>query len=313
MATTDEEKKILTQEELEAQRAANIAAAQAAQNAQAAQQAQDAAAAQAGAPTVAPTPGSTPAPDETRQQLADAYDQQYKSFYDIAMQKKADLDAARAEDLQHEQELRKAAAWTGAGELATSLANLIGVGSFNSANQTYKNYSTDWMNKAEEARKARITRRDNMKAQLDSLNAQLGALKSGKANALATYDIKKKQQDISQQKADAYTKWQMARLELNDARAELTAAQAELARARAANVQADIDQANRRLDIAQQNANTAQDRAETARLEYDRKSSLTESEIAKNNAAAEASRANAAYKRAKTPGASLELDEEYPD
>ena len=127
-------------------------------------------------------------PDNTRQQLEAGYNQNIQDFYTMAMNKKAEMDEALAADQKRETEMRDAARFSGVTEAAASIANLIGTASFGASPQQYKSYSQGWMNKADEARKERLTRRDNYRQQLESLNAKLSALKSGKATALANYD-----------------------------------------------------------------------------------------------------------------------------
>lgn len=256
---------VLSQEALDAQRTA-VKAAQAAP-----------------APaTEAPAAPTAPVVDETRKALEEGLTQQYNNFYDIAQAKKTEMDAARERDAQQEQAYKKAAAWTGAGELAASLANLVGVGSFDSAHQQYKNtYSQDWMSKAEETRKARISRSENMKGQLDNLNAQLAQLKSGKAQALANYDYKKKQQDIAQQKADAYESYQVARTASLDAKNEVERARAAYWGAKSENEKAYYDARIKDLEEKQRDADQ---KLQIAREDLSRKERLTESQIGVNNA-----------------------------
>lgn len=231
-----------------------------------------------------------PAVDATRNMLEEGYNQHLNSFYDIAMAKKAEMDAARADDLAQQEAYKKAAAWTGTTEFVSSLANLIGVGSFNAANQSYNNYSKDWMQKAEEARKTRVARSENFRDQLNKINSQIAALKSGKAQSLAEYDIKKKKQDIDQQKADAYTAWQVARQNKIDLENELILAKAEFEKSKTA-----VNEA--RVNKLYNDIKSANEKLEFARQDLERKNRQTDSVVKANEALAayRASKTNSAY------------------
>ncbi len=281
---------LMTQEELEAQRAANLAA-------QATVPAQPVVAtAEVQAREAAPV-------DETRNTIAQGYDQQYQDFYDIAMSKKAEMDAAQQEDINQQQAYQKAAAWAGAGELVTSLANLIGVGGFNSANQQYANsYSRDWMKKADEARRTRQARTANYRAKLDSMNEKLAALKSGKAMALATYDRQKRTQDIQQQKADAYYAYQVARTSSIDAKNAVDQARVALLQAQTARNDEQTKYWNARIKDLEEKQKDADAKLQIAREDLDRKNRLTDSQVGVNNA-----------RKARIASKAVSLDDEYSE
>lgn len=270
-------KKILTPEELEAQRAANIAAQQ---NATV-----ETAPAVEPAPMAEPVPESAPVVDETRQQIEQGYNQQVKDFYSVMMDKKAEMEAAKAEDAQIEQGARKAAAWTGAAELATSIANLVGTGGFSSAHQQYNNtYSQDWMQKADEARRTRQARSSNYRSQLDALNTKLAELKAGKAQTLASYDRQKRTQDIQQQKADAYTAYQVARTTSIDAKNAVDQARVALLNAQTSKNEEQTKYWTARIKDLEKKQKDADEKLQIAREDLDRKNRQTDSVVGVNNA-----------------------------
>ena len=77
------------------------------------------------------------------------------------------------------------AKWAAVTEAATALTNLVGVGSFNSANQQYKQFSQSWMQEADRKRQQRENRIDVIKSNMDRLKERSAALKQGNATALA--------------------------------------------------------------------------------------------------------------------------------
>ena len=76
---------------------------------------------------------------------------------------------------------QKAAQWSGLTELAASVSNMIGVGSFNAANQQYKSYSQDWMKKADQDLREHRNRMDNIRARQNALKQQQLNLQMGQA------------------------------------------------------------------------------------------------------------------------------------
>lgn len=102
---------------------------------------------------------------------------QQQNFADIALQYKKDYDDALADDAALRQQEDKRAVWTGVTEGLASLANLVGVGSFDSANQTYHSYSKDWMDKADQERRIRRNRIDNIRDRQRAMDLQLQQLR----------------------------------------------------------------------------------------------------------------------------------------
>ena len=111
--------------------------------------------------------------------------EQAQYFADLLKQRGLDVKKAEAEDAELTEGERKAAAWTGATELAAAIANMVGVGSFNASNQKYHSFSQDWMKKADENRKARRKRMDDLRERQNAAGAQLSAIKASGAKDLA--------------------------------------------------------------------------------------------------------------------------------
>lgn len=92
---------------------------------------------------------------------------------------------------------QRAARWTGATELASSIANLIAVGGHNAVSQQYKPYSQDWMRKADMDARMNRARIDNLRERQRAMQGQLAnmrmndaarALELARADAKARYD-----------------------------------------------------------------------------------------------------------------------------
>ena len=92
---------------------------------------------------------------------------------------------------------QRAAKWTGATELASSIANLIAVGGHNAVSQQYRPYSQDWMRKADQDARLNRMRIDNLRERQRAMQGQLAnmrlndaakALELARADAKARYD-----------------------------------------------------------------------------------------------------------------------------
>lgn len=108
-------------------------------------------------------------------------DSGYKQFADIIAGEKARADVAQQEALAQQEAERKAARWTGAGELAASVANLVSVGAGNAVSQQYHTYSQDWMKRADENWRANRARIDNLRERQRALQQQITQMKMGDA------------------------------------------------------------------------------------------------------------------------------------
>lgn len=121
------------------------------------------------------------AQDKNEAEMLAAQQRQQKDFADIALQYKADYDAAQAEDAALRQQEQKRAAWVGTTEALANLTNLIGVGSFGASNQQYHSYSKDWMDKADADRRLRRNRIDNIRDRQRAMAQQLAQLRGNQA------------------------------------------------------------------------------------------------------------------------------------
>ncbi len=98
-----------------------------------------------------------------------------------------------------------AARWTGAGELAAAVANLIAVGEGNAVSQQQRTYSQDWMRKAESDLQEHRSRMADARDRLRVLGERQDALKAGNAKALEKMrlDASERQAAFAKQRADA--------------------------------------------------------------------------------------------------------------
>ena len=114
----------------------------------------------------------------------------YTQFADIIAGEKARADAAEQEAIDQRKAEQNAARWTGATELAASLANLIAVGGYKASNQQYKSYSQDWMKQAEANWQANRARFDNLRDRQRALQQQLIQLKMNDAGQMLNFGTK---------------------------------------------------------------------------------------------------------------------------
>lgn len=124
-----------------------------------------------------------------RSALENSLNQGYGGVESIIAEGEARLqrerDIANAEYLASQ----KAAQATGLTHLASSIANLIGVGGFNASNQVYENPSVDWMRKADQDRQVARQRMDNLRDRQNAVRQQLLQMKMSGAGQLAGMDM----------------------------------------------------------------------------------------------------------------------------
>lgn len=120
-----------------------------------------------------------------------------KDFADVALEQRRALDEARQEDARLAQQERSRAVWAGATEAASAIANLVGVGSFGASNQVYRQYSKDWMDRADQERRLRRSRIDNLGDRQRQLQQQLASLRQGNANTVNNMRINQAGQQAS--------------------------------------------------------------------------------------------------------------------
>ena len=99
------------------------------------------------------------------------------------------LKAEEQEAKDQREREEKAAIWTGVGEVAASLANLIAVGGFNAVNQQYKQYSQDWMRRAEENWRRNRDRIDRLRERQRGIQQQIIQLQMDKGRTLSSFDM----------------------------------------------------------------------------------------------------------------------------
>ena len=119
------------------------------------------------------------------------------SFADMVEGYAQNIRNAEAESAAQVAADQRAARWTGATELASSIANLIAVGGYNAVSQQYKPYSQDWMRKADMDARLNRARIDNLRERQRAMQGQLAnmrmndaarALELARADAKARYD-----------------------------------------------------------------------------------------------------------------------------
>lgn len=119
------------------------------------------------------------------------------SFADMVEGYAQNIRNAEAESAAQVAADQRAARWTGATELASSIANLIAVGGHNAVSQQYKPYSQDWMRKADMDARMNRARIDNLRERQRAMQGQLAnmrmndaarALELARADAKARYD-----------------------------------------------------------------------------------------------------------------------------
>ena len=141
-------------------------------------------------------PVATTPSDPVRKALENAYQEQDKSFADYLQGIKDDYEREKAEGDKRINDAKRAARWTGATELASTIANLIGVGAGNAVSQQYKSVSQDWMRKADADAKEHRNRLSDLRQRQRETEMKIRQLKSQGGLALAQYDQAKRQQDI---------------------------------------------------------------------------------------------------------------------
>ena len=119
--------------------------------------------------------------NDAQKMYQDQMNKGYNSFSDIISGYRQQGEQEAAEMQQQINRDQQAARWTGATEMAASIANLIGVGAANASNQQYKTYSQDWMKKADADVRERRSRMDNLRERQRAMEQQLLQLKMGNA------------------------------------------------------------------------------------------------------------------------------------
>lgn len=109
---------------------------------------------------------------------ANAARNEQRSFADYVLGMRQELDQAQREAQQEEKADLNAARWTGLTELASSIANMIGVGQGNAVSQQFTPQSQNWMVKADRDMKANRSRIDNLRQRQREAELKMQQLRS---------------------------------------------------------------------------------------------------------------------------------------
>lgn len=109
---------------------------------------------------------------------ANAARNEQRSFADYVLGMRQELDQAQREAQQEENADLNAARWTGLTELASSIANMIGVGQGNAVSQQFTPQSQNWMAKADRDMKANRSRIDNLRQRQRDAELKMQQLRS---------------------------------------------------------------------------------------------------------------------------------------
>lgn len=135
----------------------------------------------AGAQQIADMDAANQAYNEANQAAIEANRQQsgaaIGSFADMVEGYARNIRNAEAEGAAQVAADQRAARWTGATELASSIANLIAVGGHNAVSQQYRPYSQDWMRKADQDARLNRMRIDNLRERQRAMQGQLANMR----------------------------------------------------------------------------------------------------------------------------------------
>lgn len=115
--------------------------------------------------------------EQNYNKVADLLKHGYSAQEAMLRASQANVQKAEVEDAVKYKADLNAAKYTGLTELASSVANMIGVGSFNAANQQYRQYSQDWMRKADQDMRLRRARIDNLRERQRAMQNRLDQLR----------------------------------------------------------------------------------------------------------------------------------------
>lgn len=254
-------------------------------------------AAKQGAASLENTPDFQTTKDNYMQELDN------KSFAQWALErKKADEERLAAEQAEIERE-RKAARMTGFAELGSALANLFGVAEGHAAPQTYKQYSQDWMKKADaDARAHRDHIADLRQRQADT-ELKMAQLRQQGFRETEKLARQREADRLNNEYRKAQIAWQNARTEAERAEAAQKAREAEVKIERIyTQMGADVALAKQRLAsaaAAAQNASTKKNESERKGEQQER---LNESKVKLNEAKVGESESRAAYNWSRATG-----------
>lgn len=123
--------------------------------------------------------------NDAQKRYREQMDAGFTQFADIITAEQNRIEAERAKAEEENRANFRAAAWTGAGELANSLINLWGV-SRNAVHQQYHSYSQDWMKKADADLKYNRARLDNLRDRQRAMQERMIQLRMNDAGQTAS-------------------------------------------------------------------------------------------------------------------------------
>lgn len=174
--------------------------------------------------------------------VKNALNEEKQALNDYIGKEETRLKEEEDESISDERDYRRAARWTGLGEVASSIANLIGVGAGNAVSQQYRFVSQDWMKKADAERESRKKRMAELKSKLNREKVSLASKGAEVSMKLAELQMKAdaqklinatKQAEIEYRRnynnllaAKTATEIQRARLALKESEEKIKALQA---------------------------------------------------------------------------------------
>lgn len=114
---------------------------------------------------------------QTNKSISDLLAANYSANEAILAAAKNRTQEAEAENAEQTEADRRTGTYTGMAELGTSLANLLAVGGNGATSQVYRNYSQDWMQKADRNIRERRARIDNLRERQRGLQNALNTLR----------------------------------------------------------------------------------------------------------------------------------------
>lgn len=146
---------------------------------------------------------------------------QKKGFAQWALDTKADAEQRIADAEARERESKRNAAWAGAAEMASSIANLVAVGKHNAVSQQYKNYSQDWMQKADSDAREHRNRIDDLRKLQRETELKMNQITQQGIQAAIENDRRREQTRLENEYRQAQIEYQKARTDAERQEAEL--------------------------------------------------------------------------------------------
>ena len=178
-------------------------------------------------PLPAPAPLGTTTVDPVVATTAAASRNDQRSFADYVLGMRQELDQAQREADQEVKADLNAARWTGLTELASSIANMIGVGAGNAVSQQFTPQSQNWMAKADRDMKANRSRIDNLRQRQRDTELKMNQIRTQGSLAVAKAGLEAEQQKWLTAYRKAQVEYEQARTEAAKQKAQQDAKKAE--------------------------------------------------------------------------------------